>query len=248
MDEFILEAKRGDVMHFRYHQTIIEKYPALRGGVILAQGLRNGPTPPELRTRYQAEQLAVKSHLGDSLAEIPALAAWRRVFSSFGVKPTQYRSAAEALLRRLSKEGDIPCINCLVDLGNLVSIRYALPVAIFDTQAIAGAMTVCFAAGHERFTPLGATEVENPEPGEVIFVDEAGCVSARRWCWRQSHQSAATTATTAAIITVEGHHADAASAVRAALDDLLALLHEFAGPDINSHAAVLSPTQPEIRT
>ena len=39
------------------------------------------------------------------------------------------RSAAEALLRRLTKQGSIPSINTLVDIGNLVSIRYALPVA-----------------------------------------------------------------------------------------------------------------------
>ena len=29
--------------------------------------------------------------------------------------------------------GDIPSINTLVDIGNLVSIRYVLPIAIVDT-------------------------------------------------------------------------------------------------------------------
>jgi DNA/RNA-binding domain of Phe-tRNA-synthetase-like protein len=47
------------------------------------------------------------------------------VFTRFGAKPTQYRCAAEALLRRLAKHGDISPINTLVDIGNLVSIRYA---------------------------------------------------------------------------------------------------------------------------
>jgi DNA/RNA-binding domain of Phe-tRNA-synthetase-like protein len=108
------------------------------------------------------------------LSDIDSLTAWRRAFSAFGVKPTQYRSAAEALLRRLTKKGDIPLLNTLVDLGNLVSIRYRLPVAIFDTRATTGPVTVRFADGDEYFTTLGADEVEQPVPGEVIFVDQVG--------------------------------------------------------------------------
>ena len=54
-----------------------------------------------------------------------ASASKHEAIRGFGVDPTQYRSAAEALLRRLSKSGEIPSINALVDLGNLVSIRYA---------------------------------------------------------------------------------------------------------------------------
>ncbi len=83
------------------------------------------------------EQQGTLRRIGDTpLSQIPSLVAWRAVFRSFGVDPTQYRSAAEALLRRLTKKGDIPSINLLVDLGNLVSIRYALPVAVFDTSSL----------------------------------------------------------------------------------------------------------------
>ncbi len=107
------------------------------------------------------------------LSEIPSLAAWRAAFRLFGVDPTKYRSAAEALLRRLTKKGDIPSISALVDLCNLVSIRYALPVAAFDARALSGALTVRFAAGDEAFTAHDSPEPEHPEPGEVIFADPA---------------------------------------------------------------------------
>jgi threonine/homoserine/homoserine lactone efflux protein len=76
------------------------------------------------------------------------------------VLQSQYRNAAEALLRRLAKHGDIPTINTLVDIGNLVSIRYAMPVAVFDQANIAGgSITVRFATGAELFTDLGSTDV-----------------------------------------------------------------------------------------
>ncbi len=229
---------------FRYDPALLDRFPTIRGGVILAQNLRNGPTPPALAAAFAAEQRAALARLGDTpLSEVPSLAAWRRAFSAFGVKPTQYRSAAEALLRRLTKHGDIPSVNLLVDLGNLVSIRYALPVAVFDRRATTGAVTVRFAAGDERFTDLGTDEVVHPDAGEVIFVDEAGLVSARRWCWRQSDQSAAREDTAEALITVEGHHASAEDDVRAALADLQALLTEYV-PGATLCAALLSPAQP----
>ncbi len=173
---------------------------------------------------------------------IYALAAWRGAFREFGVDPTQYRSAAESLLRRLTKKGDIPSINTLVDLCNLVSIRYALPAAVFDTRALHGTLTVHFADGTERYTTLGQEEVDHPEQGEVVFSDETGLVMARRWCWRQSEQSAAQPDTTTAIITIEAHHADARGDIESALHDLLALLRSYAGG--NYTPDILNATRP----
>ncbi|MGH2517867.1 MAG: B3/B4 domain-containing protein [Ktedonobacterales bacterium] len=215
---------------FRYAPELLARYPAVAGGVLLARELTNGPTPEALRAAFVAEQQAVLARIGDTpLSQIPALAAWRAAFREFGVDPTQYRSAAEALLRRLTKKGDIPSISTLVDIGNLVSIRYALPVALFDTRAIAGTLTVRFADGTERYTTLGDAAVEHPAPGEVIFADDAAHVHARRWCFRQSEQSAVREDTTEALVTVEAHHARARTDVEAAVDDLRQLLQTYAG-------------------
>ncbi len=215
---------------FQYHPDILARYPTVVGGVILAQSMTNGPTPTSLQSMYQAEQQATLQRIGSTpLSQITSLAAWRSAMRGFGVDPTQYRSAAEALLRRLTKKGDIPSINLLVDLGNLVSIRYALPVAVFDTRALQGTVTVHFADGSERYTTLGESEVEHPEPGEVVFCDETKLVIARRWCWRQSEDSAANAETHNAIITVEAHHIEGRHDIEAALEDLLELLRKYAG-------------------
>ncbi len=228
---------------FRYHEDILARYPDIVGGVILAKDMMNGPTPESLLTFYRAEQEAVKKRIGDTpLSQIEALGAWRGAFRKFGVDPTQCRSSAEALLRRLIKKGDIPSINLLVDIGNLVSIRYALPVAVFDTRALQSPVTVRFADGTERYTTLGQSEVEHPEVGEVVFSDETGLVIARRWCWRQSEQSSAQADTTSAIITVEAHHTDGHRDVKAALMDLQSLLQEYAGGTFE--ASILDAANP----
>lgn len=215
---------------FQYHQAIVERFPTVVGGVILAHELTNSETPAELKAAYYDEQESVKQRINTTpLSQIPSLSAWRRAFRAFDVDPTQYRSAAEALLRRLTKKGDIPSINTLVDIGNLVSIRYALPVAVFDIRSLQGVVTVRFARGNEQYIILGQTDEDPPVPGEVIFADEAGVVIARRWCWRQSEPSAAQMKTTSAIITIEGHHAEARHDIEAALQDIQVLLHTYAG-------------------
>jgi len=216
---------------FRYDPTVVEQFPDVVGGVLLAGGLTVGETPQALAEAFAAEQRAVLDRIGQTpLSELPSLNAWRRAFRAFGVDPTAYRSAAEALLRRLTKQGSLPSISTLVDIGNLVSIRYALPVAVFDRRSITGTLTVRPATGDESFTDLGSGTTEHPEPGEVIFIDEAGRVVARRWCWRQSAESASSATTSDVLVTVEGHHASARSDVEAALADLDALLRSFAGP------------------
>jgi DNA/RNA-binding domain of Phe-tRNA-synthetase-like protein len=215
---------------FRYDADILQKFPNVVGGVILGKGLQNGPTPDALLADYMAQQQETIAKVGGApLSELPSLAAWRSAFRAFGVEPTQYRCAAEALLRRLTKKGDIPSINALVDIGNLVSIRYALPVAMVDTQALEGIVTVHFAEGSEWFLPLGEPTAEHPEAGEVVFSDPTKRVIARRWCWRQSEDSAARETTTNLIVTVEAQHENSRADVEAALHDLTYLLQHYVG-------------------
>jgi DNA/RNA-binding domain of Phe-tRNA-synthetase-like protein len=233
---------------FAYDDAVAQRFPTIRAGVIHASRLANGLSPPELLEAYRAEQQAASERLkATAIADLPQVAAWRRVFTRFGAKPTQHRNAAEALLRRLAKHGDIPTINTLVDIGNLVSIRYAMPVAVFDQANIAGSTTVRLATGAELFTDLGSTDIVHPDPGEVIFVDSEGVVSARRWCWRQSAQSATSTTTACALFVVEGHHDTARRDVESALTDFTSLLasHQPQG-QIKSY--VLSPANPRTET
>jgi DNA/RNA-binding domain of Phe-tRNA-synthetase-like protein len=215
-------------MIFGYDAEIREQFPGLRVAAIHARGLANGPSASGLVEAYAAEQRAALERLRTSpIAELPSIVAWRRAFSQFGAKPTQHRNAAEALLRRLDKQGEIPSISTLVDIGNLVSIRHAVPVACFDLSQIAVGLTVRFASGDEPFADLGSSETVHPEAGEIVFADDGGVVHARRWCWRQSAQSATGPPTTEALFVIEGHHEEARRDVDQAAADLGRLLQAY---------------------
>jgi DNA/RNA-binding domain of Phe-tRNA-synthetase-like protein len=231
---------------FRYDTRIARRFPRVIGGVIHAEGSHNPAADLKLTAAFRAEQAAVLERLGTTpLSELSSLAAWRSVFRGFGVDPTQYRSAAEALLRRLTKQGELPSISTLVDLANLVSIRHALPVAVFDLAAVHDGLVVTVANGDEPWADLGASETVHPEPGEVVFVDAAGQVHARRWCWRQSVASAVSEQTSNILVTVEGHHDDASATVVAALDDLASLLREHGRPT-SLRRSVLDAAHPDF--
>jgi DNA/RNA-binding domain of Phe-tRNA-synthetase-like protein len=233
-------------IRFQYASEILAQFPQINGGILLASGLHNGDTPQPLREAYLAEQTATAARIGATpLSEIPALAAWRAAFRKFGVDPTQYRSASEALLRRVTKKGDIPFISTLVDLGNLVSIRYAIPVAVVDVRQIQGAITVRFADGTEAFTDHGQSQTIHPEPGEVVFVDQASRVAARRWCWRQSLESTAQPDTTDVLITIEAQHENGRTDVENAIADLTTLLRTYAGAQ-EVKADVLNANNPAM--
>ena len=205
-------------MTFRYDDAVLSRFPALRAGIIELSGAHNGPSPAGLIEQFADEQALAAAQLdGVALAEVPSIAAWRRTFSAFGVSPTRYRNAAEALLRRVQKKGGVPSVSLLVDLGNLVSIRHRLPLAVIDADRVAGAVTVREATGAERFDDLGGTDADRPEAGEIVMVDDEGEVVTRRWCWRQSTRSGVSGSTTRLLIAVEGHHDGAADDVGAAL-------------------------------
>jgi DNA/RNA-binding domain of Phe-tRNA-synthetase-like protein len=54
-------------------------------------------------------------------------------------------------------------------------------------------------------------------------------VIARRWCWRQSAESASTLETTDTLITIEAHHKKGLEDVQNAIHEMVELLEKYAG-------------------
>ena len=67
-----------------------------------------------------------------------------------------------------------------------------------------GSIRLTRAAGDELFETVanGEPVTETPEPGEVIWRDDAG-VTCRRWNWRQCTRTRLTTGTTRAVFVLD---------------------------------------------
>lgn len=222
-------------VYFRHHQDIWSTFPRLAAGVVSVQGVDGTCDVSHEVSRLLA---AARSRHGETLeSELPEIQAWRRAFTAMGLKPTQYRCAAESLLRRLRKEGSIPPIHPLVDLCNAASVLYAIPIAVFDLDRVTGDLEVRRATGSEVYTPFSGPD-EAPEVGEVIFADAANRAHARRWSNRQSGFSAVQPSTSSALIVAETLHDTAETDVRALLDTLTPLITTLAASA--PHHGVLS--------
>jgi DNA/RNA-binding domain of Phe-tRNA-synthetase-like protein len=168
-------------MRFQHSELIWRDYPELVPCALAADGIS-----PDVTVEVEKYYAIAQSRLdGRTESELPEIQAWRRTFSRMGLKPTQYRCAAESLLRRFRKEGSLPGLHPLVDLCNAISLAYAIPVAVFDTAAIDGDLEVRYATGDEDYLTFSG-EHEHPDLGEVIFADQAERAHARRWTNRQS--------------------------------------------------------------
>ncbi len=205
-------------MHFSHSSAIWQQFPQLVPGLLVVENIDpQAEVEPLLSPWYHRARGRLSQGTESDLSEI---SAWRRAYAHMGLKPTQYRSAAEALLRRFRKEGDLPRLHPLVDLCNAVSLAFALPVAVFDLAGVEEYLEVRYARGDEQYLAFSG-EIETPEPGEVIFADAASQVHARRWTFRQSRRSTIGPETHNALIVSEGLHPTAAADVAALLDALV---------------------------
>jgi len=209
-------------MYFQHSAEMWAEFPGLVPGALRAAGTGDAGSDVSAAVARLTEAAAVRL-AGRAESELPEIQAWRRVFAQLGYKPTQYRCAAEALLRRFRKDGSLPRLHPLIDLCNAASLAFAIPVAVFDLGRLAGGFEVRRAAGTEDYLTFGG-ETEHPAPGEVIFADEAGRAHARRWTSRQSAWSAVTGQTSAALIVAEALHPSAAADVAGLAETLRAEL------------------------
>ena len=202
-------------MRFFHSADVWRDHPDLVCAVLALQGATTSEGATTSASRF--EDIA-RSRLADaSEGQMPEIKAWRSAFGRMGLKPTQYRCAAEALLRRFRREDRLPQVHPLVDYCNAVSMAFAIPIALFDKDRIAGDLEVRAATGDELYTTF-AGEDEHPDPGEIVFADDSGRAHARRWTNRQSGYSAVRDATTQVLMVCEALHESAAADIAALVD------------------------------
>ncbi|RKS79354.1 DNA/RNA-binding domain of Phe-tRNA-synthetase-like protein [Actinomadura pelletieri DSM 43383] len=157
-------------------EAVRELRPDFAVLVVIAEGLANGPGD-HVSEGWLADA-ATKADAND-----PHVEAWHEAYRAFGAKPKRTRPSVDALLRR---GGSLPSINRVVDAYNAVSVEYALPIGGEDLDAYQGAARLVRATGDEPFDVVvdGEPAVDHPDPGEVVWRDDAG-VTCRRWNWRQ---------------------------------------------------------------
>jgi DNA/RNA-binding domain of Phe-tRNA-synthetase-like protein len=111
-------------------------------------------------------------------------------------------------------------------------VVHLIPLGGEDLTRYTGPPRLVRATGTEPFDTLadGSTVIEHPDPGEVVWCDEAG-VTCRRWNWRQARRTQLRDDTTTALFILDALDPITDTAVHDAAEELITHLARL-GPDV----------------
>ena len=185
-------------------EEVFVRFPDYVRGVVIAHGVTNGESPVQLIEMLRLSEATVRERIGQGdITAHPRIAAWRDAFRSLGIKVSEYRPSMEAMARRALRNQELPSINALVDIGNIISLRHLVSMGGHAIDVVTQDIALRPATGEEEFIPFGADQIEHPAPGEIIFT-EGNTVLTRRWCWRQANHTLTLPATTAIEFNIDG--------------------------------------------
>jgi DNA/RNA-binding domain of Phe-tRNA-synthetase-like protein len=113
-------------------------------------------------------------------------------------------------------------------------VLHQIPLGGEDLTSYTGAPRLVRSAGTEPFDTVadGITVIEHPDPGEVVWCDDAG-VTCRRWNWRQARRTQLRDDTTVALFILDALDPVTDEDLHAAADDLAARLARL-GPAVRT--------------
>ncbi|MBO1901385.1 hypothetical protein J4H92_05415 [Leucobacter weissii] len=211
--------------------------PDYRVLLVAAAGIAPGPGDAASEALLSDAEAAARRALADrEVTGIPQVSAWREAYRAFGANPQRTRNSLEALLRRAAS--GLPRVNRLTDTYNAISVLHRVPLGGEDLDRYRGAPRLVRATGSEEFDTLadGEPVLEHPEPGEVVWRDDAG-VTCRRWNWRQGRRTALSRETTTALFILDALEPMSDGALRAAAEHLVDALDATATVDSRLIAA-----------
>jgi len=158
--------------HVAIDDELKKKCPRVALGCVTAK-VEAGETPTALSEELKSrEEQILRLPEPRTVLESPAVLSTRAAYKALGKDPARYRGSAEALLRRVIANKDLPRINAVVDVINLVSVESRLPVGLYDLAAVSG--DIVFRAGRAGETYKGIGKYDLNLEGLPLFADSIG--------------------------------------------------------------------------
>ncbi|MDX6444378.1 MAG: hypothetical protein QOH71_1452 [Blastocatellia bacterium] len=231
---------------YKVERELFEMFPAFKRGVIVAKGIDNNGMDPE--TARLLLRAASDANRVSAAVEQERIGVWNNAYSRFGANPEKYTPSIRFLRDQISRGKPPRSISRLVDVFNIVSLKWTIPCGGDDLDSLAGGdLRLGFASGDETFAPLFKPfAIEHPLPGEVIYyTPPTRRVLCRRWTWRNSDFSKIRPETQAVAINVDMMMPPFSDAdLELALGDLAKLVRRFCGGTLCTH--IVEPSNPQF--
>lgn len=224
-EQTIEDQTSADIVHVA--DDVRTRFTDLIVGFGIFENLRVKRSSQDLKTMLNS---SFQQHLTyadeDAIMQEPRIQRYREIFKGFGVNPNQRQPSVEAMVRRLQKRSEFLFINNLVDIGNLLVLKYRLSIGMYDLDKVKGTVTLTFAANNDRFKPISAKDYESIDPGELIYKD-SNEVICRDLNYRDSDSTKITTKTKRALVLIDGVGEQARNEVQSVLQELSTLIDQY---------------------
>ncbi len=224
---------------------VFNGWPSYRRIVVLVREVDNAETDPALESLLREAEAAARQDPDlENHKEYPRIASWRGVFEKMGLNPNKFPPSIANLVKRTRSGKDLPFVNRLVAIFNIVSLKYRIPCGGDDLSGVTGDVMLMPASGDEAYEPLGNPEaLEHPAPGEIILADTGRkTVFCRGWCWKNGDPSKITRESRLVAINLDAQPPVDLETLTQAAEELAALVKAHCGGTAETH--LLEPGNP----
>lgn len=217
-------------------------FPHAAIGIIVARDMKSAEEVSCEDATAIARLLAAANGMAEihltnnTVFENEVVKVWRDAYQLFKTKKGA-RCSVENLLKRVLKGNPVRSITPSVDIYNIISLKYALPVGGEAIDTFAGDVRLGITEGGDEFIALGATENDPTLPGELCYRDDAGAIF-RCWNWRDGQRTALSDESKNALLIIECVDPARINDLEAAIDDLANLVQNCLGATIASKTLI----------
>lgn len=152
---------------------------------------------------------------------------YRNYLWRLGIDPTKTRPSHEALIRRILRYKSFPLINAVVDTGNYVSVKYFVPIGIYDVDKITWPVTIRVSRTGDIFHPIGSEDARDIPEGYPVLADPEKVIHV--FPHRDSRLSMISIDTKNILLIVAGVEGVPITTVRKALNELIDYIVQYLG-------------------
>lgn len=144
-----------ETLEIQISSEISSLVPDFKIGIIEYKNITVADSPPMLKSKLQLFQESLFFDLENkNVTELPGVQEWRSIFKKTGKDPNRYRPSVEALYRRVKKQNFLHAVQSAIDVNNLFSLQYEVPIGIYDLEKLSGSITIRIGQENEEYIGL----------------------------------------------------------------------------------------------
>ena len=118
--------------------------------------------------------------------------SWTKAFEKLGLNVDEVAPSHIALTKRVLKNSQLIHINTIVDLYNIISLYFGIPIGGHDIASITD-IAIAKTQGGEQFKIMNSETIENVNPNEFAYTNNTNQqILTRNLVWRQADYSKVT--------------------------------------------------------